>query len=315
MMYWCMANNIHGFFRKQNKTQKIAEQWFDNTDDSKSFDAFGDTAAKERIGREIFTGIQRDIHTRVMYGRFIRIAAAVLIFTTLGIGTDRFINERQIAENKIIWSAFSTPGGHMGRLVLSDSTVVYLRPGTMLRAPQQFKGHLRQVQLLEGEAFFEVKHDPERPFTVRSGNIITQVLGTSFLIKNYNQLKNIQVTVATGKVAVLNGKKLLHFLTPHQQLTFYSFTDKYEVETTAANLADDWKSGKYILKNATLKELALQLEANYGVRVNIRQAELQKLTITTQFNMKDNMRDVLEQLELIHHVHYEIKNKEVTLMK
>ena len=292
-----------------------ANTWFDKTDDSKPFDAFGGDDIKQRIGEDIFKGISNEIHKkRINYYYYLKIASVIVFISGLGLLASIVIQRHVEEQKRIVWSEIKSLHGHLDKMVLSDSSVVYLRPGSVLKFPQKFKGRLREVQLVEGEAFFEVKHDLNHPFIVLSGRLNTQVLGTSFLVKNYKQLKHIQVSVATGKVAVMNGKKLLRLLTPQQQLTFNTITDQIDFTTISAGLADSWKSGEYLLKNDSITDLALQLENIYGLKIILKSPNLQKLSITTQFNMKDNIRDILEQLKLIHHVNYVIKNKEVILM-
>jgi transmembrane sensor len=297
----------------KNKLDREANIWFDQTNDSQPFDAFGDAENKKRIGDEIFRAIHLGIHRkRFNPFRFIAVVAAVFIFSST---LTWFIYKYREEQNKIVWSLIRSAPGHFDKIVLSDNTIVYLHPGTILKAPQEFKGHLREVQLIDGEALFEVRHDQEHPFIVVSGNLKTQVLGTSFIIKNYHQLAAIQVSVATGKVAVMNGKILLGFLTPRQQLTFNRLTSQTDFGTTSSALAENWKSGEYVLDNASMQELALALQNIYGYRVIIKTPSLQKSNITIQFNMKDSIQDILDQLKLIHQVKYNIKNKEVILMK
>jgi len=299
------------FFK--NKLDREANAWFDQADDSQPFDAFGDAANKKRIGDEIFSAIQRSIQKRRF--NYFRFAAAVAAFFIAGITIALFINQYQADRNKIVWSYIRSVPGNFDKIVLSDSSIVYLHPGTILKAPQEFKGHFREVKLIDGEALFEVKHDKEHPFIVLAGNLKTQVLGTSFIIKNYHQLENIEVSVATGKVSIMNGKILLGFLTPLQQLSFNRSTGKANFGTTDAAMAENWKNGEYILNNATMQELAIALQNIYGYKVIIQSSALQQLNITIQFNMKDSIRDIMDQLKLIHQVKYIIKNKEVILMK
>ena len=85
-----------------------------------------------------------------------------------------------------------TQKGEKVKLILPDSSVVYLGAGSKLTWPSHFvKGKLRNIQL-EGEAFFEVKHDTSSPFIVHSGQMQTRVLGTSFNVKQKaNESKDI----------------------------------------------------------------------------------------------------------------------------
>ena len=91
-------------------------------------------------------------------------------------------------------------------IVLSDGTSILLQPNSSLRYPKLFKPDLREVYLT-GEAFFEVKKDPSRPFIVHANELVTRVLGTSFTIRNFNQ-QDVLICVKTGKVSVFKEKDL-----------------------------------------------------------------------------------------------------------
>jgi ferric-dicitrate binding protein FerR (iron transport regulator) len=85
-------------------------------------------------------------------------------------------------------------------IFLSDGTSIVLQPSTSLKYPKFFKGDLREVYLT-GEAFFEVKKDPARPFIVHANELVTRVIGTSFTIRNFDH-EDVLVRVKTGKVSV-----------------------------------------------------------------------------------------------------------------
>ncbi len=111
---------------------------------------------------------------------------------------------------------------------LDDQSIVVLQPGSQLQYPEHFKKGVREVDLV-GEAFFEVKKDPDRPFLVYTDEIVTRVLGTSFTVRNYPA--DVRVSVKTGKVSVLkdsnsgdpqeaNGTVEGVILTPNQQVVY-----------------------------------------------------------------------------------------------
>lgn len=84
---------------------------------------------------------------------------------------------------------------------LEDGSLVTLLPGGKLMCPNHFPADKREVYL-EGEAFFSVSKNVQRPFYVYYDNLVTHVLGTSFSIKTDKQKKQIEVAVRTGKVEV-----------------------------------------------------------------------------------------------------------------
>lgn len=92
-------------------------------------------------------------------------------------------------------------------IILSDGTSIILHPQTVLEYPRTFGPDTREVHL-KGEAFFEVTRDPNRPFLVQAGEIVTRVLGTSFTVRNVEGEDNVMVQVKTGKVSVFMATEM-----------------------------------------------------------------------------------------------------------
>jgi len=100
---------------------------------------------------------------------------------------------------------FATPAGQRLQLTLPDSSRVLLSVGTRLRVPRDF-GHRARAVELDGEAYFVVRHDPRRPFLVRTRQGVTEDLGTSFDVRAYAQEHYVQVVVASGRVVLRAGR-------------------------------------------------------------------------------------------------------------
>jgi ferric-dicitrate binding protein FerR (iron transport regulator) len=90
-------------------------------------------------------------------------------------------------------------------IILSDGTSIILQPNSQLEYPRIFSSDLREV-VLTGEAFFDVQKDAKRPFMVRTNEIVTRVLGTSFTVRSFNEEDNVMVQVRSGKVSVFKEK-------------------------------------------------------------------------------------------------------------
>ncbi len=91
------------------------------------------------------------------------------------------------------------------KFALPDHSTVTLAPGTTLGYLENAAGE--RITELDGDAFFEVRPDPRRPFLVFNNNVITKVLGTSFRIRSWAGSNAVQVTVHTGKVSVFSRKE------------------------------------------------------------------------------------------------------------
>jgi len=92
------------------------------------------------------------------------------------------------------------------RIILPDSSVVTLAKGAGIITSESYGERTRTVRLT-GEAFFEIKRNPKKPFLVYSGDLVTEVLGTSFNVKPELEGKTIEVSVVTGKVSVYTSEK------------------------------------------------------------------------------------------------------------
>ncbi|PWJ58722.1 FecR protein [Dyadobacter jejuensis] len=84
---------------------------------------------------------------------------------------------------------------------LADGSRVELQPKSKISYPRQFDGGKREV-FLSGEAFFEISKDASRPFYVYANEVVTKVLGTSFVVRSFSEEQEVSVRVKTGRVAV-----------------------------------------------------------------------------------------------------------------
>src|SRR5690606_36092602 len=119
-----------------------------------------------------------------------------------------------------------------------------LNAESRLLYPSRFRGGRREVTLV-GEAYFEVAHQADKPFIIHSGKLITQVLGTSFNIKAYENDPDIKVAVLTGKVGVRNltGNQKAVFLTPNQEAVYNKAINSIGKQKVDASLSVSWKDG------------------------------------------------------------------------
>ena len=126
-----------------------------------------------------------------------RMAAAVAVVAIAGAGV-WFVNKGR-AVNEMLTQKV-TQSGQKSTLVLADGTQIRLNAESSLSYPEKFEGNTREV-VLEGEAFFDVARDESRPFIIKSGDLVTTVLGTTFNVKAFPN-EQMAVTVVSGKVAV-----------------------------------------------------------------------------------------------------------------
>ncbi|MBA4407967.1 MAG: hypothetical protein C0397_00920 [Odoribacter sp.] len=171
---------------------------------------------------------------------------------------------------------------------LPDGTLVSLNTDTKLKYPKKFSRNTREVTI-EGEAFFEVKPNKNKPFIIHAGKAQIKVLGTSFNVNAYPETKLVEVTVETGKVQViikttepLQTNELI--LTPGDKGTLV-YSSNSLLKTTNRNpnfLA--WKTHNLIFKATSLVEVIEDLEKVYKVNIRLADSKLNGLLLTAQFN-------------------------------
>ncbi len=199
-------------------------------------------------------------------------AAAALVLATVGLGLWRLHtggDPAQPHENTQQWVTVIASSGKLKKVQLPDSSMVWLNAGSTLRFASPFGKENRRIVMLEqGEAFFEVTPDPSRPFVVRSGDLSTRVLGTSFNVKAYAELDEMMVSVLTGKVEVSQSdSRVLGVLHHGDELTYRRSTRTADVRQVSTDTRTSWITGKTQLRQASFEELAVVLRYAYGIQL------------------------------------------------
>jgi ferric-dicitrate binding protein FerR (iron transport regulator) len=151
---------------------------------------------------------------------------------------------------------------------LPDGSTVILNQNSKLEYPPDFSSNTRDVYL-NGEAFFDIKHNPSKPFIVHTGSISTKVLGTAFNIHAYRSQKFVEVTVTRGKVEVKSNEKLLGVLQKNEQLIFNIASEVYAKKTVSTEPVIAWRKNELYFDDITFAEAALVLSNRYHIPLNL----------------------------------------------
>ncbi|MEX6688212.1 FecR domain-containing protein [Danxiaibacter flavus] len=161
---------------------------------------------------------------------------------------------------------YSVPKKQRSRIILPDSSVVWLNSDSYIQYNENEKSNTREV-VLKGEAFFDVRHNPSKPFAVIANGTVTKVLGTAFNIKAYDDNKNVQVTVTRGKVQVQKQGKTLAVLTPNEQITVQTETGVATLQLVKTDAFTSWAKGAIEFNNDTFEEIASILNRRFNVPI------------------------------------------------
>jgi len=185
--------------------------------------------------------------------------------------------------------------GEKSMLTLSDGTQVWLNENSEIHYPEMFTGETRNIEM-KGEAFFNVEKNPARPFTIRIGNIVTKVLGTSFNIDAQDENGGISVHVVSGRVLFFEEENEDRgvVLIQGEKATY-----RPEGNTIEKNKVHDenflaWHTGLLTFDNSTLEEVAATLSELYGKEISAS-ADVKDCHYTATFHRK-SLNAVLENL-------------------
>lgn len=192
--------------------------------------------------------------------------------------------------NKVEVTAAKTFSDDIRLLCLLDGTRVWLNENSEIEYPVQFAKNERTVTL-KGEAFFEVKRDPSRPFIITSGTIKTTVLGTSFNVNAYNDNRP-EVNVRTGKVQVESLKNTV--LLERGYKAVYGLDNSILQKQKTNVLEPEWKKVLIYVDGLTLEEVLSKLKADHEFEVNYLSDDLKNLTIKGTLDTRQGLYEMLQ---------------------
>ncbi|PSL46546.1 FecR family protein [Chitinophaga niastensis] len=184
------------------------------------------------------------------------------------------------------------PKGNQIKVTLADGTGIWVNAASKLIYPAAFNNDTREVSV-EGEAFFDVAANPQKPFIVHTNNMQVKVLGTSFNVNTYNTV--IQTTLTSGKVIATAATETV-MLSPGEQANYSNNSgslNKRQVDTRAFTA---WKDGYLYFDDATLADIANSLGRGFDYDFQFENTALEKLTFTLDMRKPATLQEVLNQI-------------------
>ena len=242
---------------------------------------------------------QTEINTR-LDGAIIQSEDQGIVTVTKDSGS----TEREAQNNQII-----VPKGGEYKLILADGTRVWMNSLSELEFPSRFTGKERRIKL-NGEAYFEVVKDKEKPFIVEMGDNEIKVLGTSFNINNYDG--SFVTTLVTGKVEIVI-KKQGYLLHPSMQLREENGKVTLSKVDTKEFVA--WKDGWFVFNKQRLEEVLNILSRWYDVEINYKTPEVKDLHFTGTIRRHSDINEMLNFLEKTGAIKFTMQGRTVVISK
>lgn len=204
-----------------------------------------------------------------------------------------------------------TPRGGEYKLALSDGTKVWLNAGSKLEYPAVFSGSSREVTL-EGEGYFDVRHDAGHPFIVHAGQQTIRVLGTAFNVHAYSDEKEIITSLVAGKIQInALGKTLL--LKPGQQAQSDREGQLLLKPDPDLEEAIAWKNGYFRFDKADIHTIMQQLSRWYDVEISYSK-DMPSHYFGAIISRDNNISQILNMLESTGEVHFKIEGRKISVM-
>ena len=202
------------------------------------------------------------------------------------------------------------PRGGEYFMTLEDGTKVWLNAATRLKYPVVFASGIRKV-ILEGEAYFEVKKDANRPFYVHTEAGKVRVLGTAFNVCAYSNDRFWQTTLVEGSVMINQEEKEV-LLKPNEQYQIDVRTGKAGLREVLPELYTSWRDGKFYFKAYTFEELVEKLERWYDFKMFYMNEEIKTRRFSGVVNKYQPLEEMFKFLQMTSDVQFNVKGNVVT---
>lgn len=181
-------------------------------------------------------------------------------------------------------------------VILSDGTKVVLNAATTFKYPTSFNGKNRQVYL-DGEAYFEVTKNEEKPFVVKLNKQDITVLGTTFNVQAYENESYSVVTLLSGRIMLEAFNEFSEstgrmFMKPNQCALADNESGSISLSEVNASLTNAWINGEYKFKDEPLSSIVKRLENYYDVRIHLDDPRLEQIRYTGTFSLDQDILDV-----------------------
>jgi transmembrane sensor len=274
----------------------------------------------------------------------IRYAAIIIITFSLSGILFYLLGKNQVTRHAESINELIVPLGSRAEFTLSDGTSVTLNSGSRLKCDKNFGISDRVVQL-EGEGFFSVAKDSDKPFTVKTSHLNIRALGTVFNVKAYADDKTIETTLVEGSVKIneITEKNKIEetILKPNQKLTFFKEDSRmtseiinqktHKINATQPNKDQkfiplprlvtenvnvepviSWKENRWIFEKQSLQQIAVDLERKFDVQIVFESERLKSFRFTGII-LAEPIEQVLEVMSLSAPINFKLKGRIVTL--
>ncbi len=227
-----------------------------------------------------------------------------------------FDSDNESENAPVRYNEIYIPNGQKFKIQLSDGTWVWLNSGSKLRFPQHFTNASKSREVfLEGEAFFDVTKNAQKPFIVNAGTINIEVLGTRFNLSAYGSDDAIATTLVEGAVNVYETEmpKNRTRLDPNEQANFNKSNQRLGKHKVDTHLFTAWMQSKLIINDLTFPEILEKLERTHNVTFINKAPQLNAAVFQGEFH-NESIESILNTIALSTPFSYKIEQNKITIL-
>jgi len=232
-----------------------------------------------------------------------QVAALLFLSLLFSVTIEYFRGDKSVpSAEQTVYQEIKAAYGTQTKISLADGTQVWLNSGSKLKFPNSFAGQGTREVELAGEGYFEVHHNPQKPFIVHTHELGVKVLGTTFNVNAYDNMEHVTVALVEGKVSVIKetGDQQKELLQLHpSEVADYSVNENkiYYSRTEQIGRYTAWKDGKIVFFDDTMEKMIIMLENWYNVDIEVENNSLLNYHFTATFS-NESLDQILKYLSI-----------------
>jgi len=261
-------------------------------------------AGKQKNYNHILERIKEDVPTKNMSRSWMhnlrQIAAIVILVISVSVSLFYIYRDITTPGDSSICYETIAPIGSQTKIILPDSTIVWLNSGSSLKYNQSYGKKNREVAL-SGEGYFVVFKNNKKQFTVHTGELDVNDVGTVFNVKAYKNEEEITVNLIEGAVAISlpdNKDAGMIIIKPDDRFIYNRITKKSESFQTNASRSALWTTGKLCFVDATIEQISKDLERRYNVKIQIANEQIKKELFSGSLNLNLSLKEILSYIDV-----------------
>ncbi len=306
-----MKNWMQQSASNENLYKEISNYW-QQINNVKEMNQFNTDKGWEKLYNRIMTtplSVEKKKRQFFLLNRsLMKTAAVITLLIALSIGSYFLFSE--FPGRHVI--TFSTANeNNQNRVLLPDGSVVFMNKGTKISYSKNFNIAVREVKLT-GEAYFEVRHDTEKPFIVHTGRADVKVIGTSFNVQALKSSEKVEVFVESGKVELLNAENQDKAIVIEPGYIGYVTANEIAKHKNNDINYLAWKTKSLFFNNANMKIVAKGIQDIFNVKVEFEKPDMLNCRIEGHFE-NEPLENIMETICTIHNWKWEKKGNKILL--